>query len=85
MFSYELACQTRLKCNGIIDCPWLDPHDEAFCTKCPSPHQNRCDCNKPGAVTCKGRGKTCYSDKGQISSFQHCRVSPEIYLHTSTS
>ena len=81
-----LFCRTcydddRLKCNGVIDCPWLSPHDEANCSQqCSSPlityYQDYsiiykdsgfpCACNKPGNMTCEGRGRVCYRESGKL-------------------
>ena len=31
------TCPDSLKCNGLIQCPWLSSHDEANCSQqCPS-------------------------------------------------
>ena len=60
------TCDHSLKCNGYIDCPWLSPHDEANCLQPCSLSKLKftvpCDCNKPGNMTCEGRGLVCYRE-----------------------
>ena len=53
-------CDNQSKCDDNIDCPWLSPHDEANCSKQCSSCNVPCDCNKPGNMTCEGRGGVCY-------------------------
>ena len=73
------------KCDGLINCPWLKPHDEANCSQCPSHIPHRCDCNKPENFTCKGYGRTCYSDHGKIFAY-HLNLcdSKEIYVENKS-
>ena len=68
-------CDDIDKCDGLIDCPWLSPHDEANCSQqCPSsswfgliPWPIPCDCNKPlGNMTCEGWGRVCYHESGKL-------------------
>ena len=43
-------------CNGIIDCPWLTPNDEANCSDCGpilSNTANKCKCNQVENFTCE--------------------------------
>ena len=58
------------KCDGVIVCPWLSPHDEANCSQqCPSWWYGLipCACNKPlGNMTCEGEGWVCYHASGKL-------------------
>ena len=53
------------RCDGFIDCPWQDFHDETNCTSCVSGLPNRCECNKPGSMTCTGKGFVCFPNGGK--------------------
>ena len=79
-------CDDGLKCGGFISCPWLSPHDEANCPQqCPSSSDDQssiwyntffipCDCNKPGNMTCQGRGFVCYTESGKfLVLFYFCK------------
>ena len=62
-------CPNNLNCNGVVDCPWLSPHDEANCSQqCPSSWFGPipCDCNKLGNMTCEGRGWVCYNESSKL-------------------
>ena len=62
-------CDDSLKCDGLIDCHWLSPHDEANCSQqCSSSWWSiPCACNKPlGNMTCEGRGWVCYRESGKL-------------------
>ena len=64
-----IRCPDILKCDGLIDCPWLSPHDEANCSQhCLSSWRYiPCACNKPlGNMTCEGRGRVCYHESGKL-------------------
>ena len=62
-------CPDILKCDGVIQCPWPSPHDEANCSQqCSSSYGLiPCACNKPlGNMTCEGRGWVCYRESGKL-------------------
>ena len=64
-----LFCRTCWKCDGLIDCPSLSPHDEANCSQqCSTPWSGfiPCDCNKLGNMTCTGSGGVCYRTSGNF-------------------
>ena len=64
-----LFCRTCYKCDGVIDCPWFSPHDEANCSQqCSSSWWGPipCDCNKPGNMTCEGGSQVCYRESGKF-------------------
>ena len=64
-----LFCSVCSKCSGYLECPWHSPHDEANCSQqCPSSWRESipCDCNKPGHMTCEGRGHVCYIESGKL-------------------
>ena len=64
------TCHESLKCDGLINCPWLSPHDEANCSQpCSSSWFGSipCACNKPlGNMTCEGWGQVCYHESGKL-------------------
>ena len=63
------TCPDDKKCNGYINCPKDSPHDEANCLQpCSPPWLGPipCDCNKPGNMTCEGRGEVCYDEFGKL-------------------
>ena len=74
------TCDDDYKCDGWIDCPWLSPHDEANCSQQCSTSPRlifgrnmsiwsgpiTCACNKPGNMTCEGRGRVCYRESGKL-------------------
>ena len=64
------TCDDIWKCNGLIDCPWLSPHDEANCSQQCSSSSSwyiPCACNKPlGNMTCEGWGRVCYSESSKL-------------------
>ena len=56
----------KWRCDGYINCPNLLSNDESNCTNnCPSHLPKRCNCNKPGNMTCSN-GYICYSDQGKV-------------------
>ena len=66
-------CADSWKCNGLIECPWLSPHDEANCSQqCSSLTYGLipCDCNKPGNMACGvirvQRNNVCYSESSKF-------------------
>ena len=64
------SCNDSVKCDGKIDCPWLNFHDEANCSQqCPSRYSIPCDCNKAGNMTCEGKGTVCYNKPGKYLTF----------------
>ena len=70
-----LFCSSCPKCNGRIDCPWLNPHDEANCPQqCLSSWYGSipCDCNKPGNMTCEGENRVCIRE--------HCKFLVLFYF-----
>ena len=71
------TCSDSLKCDGLIDCPWLSPHDEANCSQqCPSSWYEPipCDCNEPGNMTCAGSNWVCYAKSGKfLVLFYFCK------------
>ena len=63
-------CEEKWYCDGIINCDWLTPNDEANCPSCPSHLPSRCNCNVEGNFTCEWDGDggdrhICYEDKGK--------------------
>ena len=77
-----LFCSKCDKCDGLIDCPWLSPYDEANCSQqCSSSSWYGpipCDCNKPGNMMCEGRstqrGSVCHSKSGKfLVLFYFCK------------
>ena len=63
-------CYDHWKCDGLIECPWLSPHDEANCSQqCSSSSYwpIPCNCNKPlGNMTCEGSGLVCYGKSSKL-------------------
>ena len=64
-------CYDGWKCDGVIECPWLSPHDEANCSKQCSSSSGwgsiPCACNKPlGNMTCEGSGYVCYRESCKL-------------------
>ena len=82
---YCRECPDRLKCDGVINCPWLSPHDEANCSQqCPSSWSFKpipCDCNEPENMMCEGsvqewvhRNRVCYlKDCKLVVLFYFCK------------
>jgi len=65
------TCHPRYNCNGRINCPWLEPDDEANCSKCPDRFPHSCNCRLEGNYSCKLTkdsisDRTCYSDYGKV-------------------
>ena len=75
-------CDDINKCNGMINCPWLSPHDEANCSQqCSLPRIELirdydipvlwfgpipCACNKPLGNMTCARGQVCYHKFGKL-------------------
>ena len=66
VFDCRLKCQSDYECDGLIDCPWLTPNDEANCSsQCPDYFPIPCDCNKPGNMKCEKQGRVCNLNSGE--------------------
>ena len=63
------TCDNYYKCDGLINCLQLSPHDEANCSQqCSSllwPGPIPCGCNKLGNMTCES-GLVCYRESGKL-------------------
>ena len=56
-----------VECDGTIQCFDRPPHDEAFCSDCPSHIPNRCACNIKNSMICHGYGQVCCAADGKYS------------------
>ena len=77
--SRNRTCEESWYCDGIIDCPWLTPNDEANCSDCPSNSSMRCKCNNKEKFSCESSGEdwnalTCYNEKdtGKLFAYSIC-------------
>ena len=69
LFCSPRTCPDDWKCDGMIDCPWLSPHDEANCSpQCSSSNFGPipCACNKVRNMTCSGGGLICYRESRKL-------------------
>ena len=64
----SLDAFNKVRCDGYINFPLLDPNDEANCSQqcLKDSRTTPCDCNKPQNMTCKTKGFTCYKKGGKI-------------------